>query len=110
MSNEERRKLLLPVDDGMTREELERGNRRFVYGCLGVIGLFGLAMLGGHLSGERNNAQRYREISHNLLPTLVQPYDINKDGTLERDESYRLFRDYNLQKRPAEKVPTTHFN
>lgn len=110
MSNEERRRLLLPVDDGATREEWKRGNRRAVYCCLGVIGLFGLGMLGVHLSAERNNTQVRREISYKLLPTLVQPYDINKNGTLERDESYRLFRDYDLQKRPTEKVPTTHFN
>ncbi len=73
-----------------------------------ITGLAGVQT--GKLITPRGENALERHVSYDLLPTLVQPYDLNKNGRLERDESYRLFRDYDLQKRPAEKLSTTHFN
>lgn len=82
------------------------------YSVLGaVILITGLAGIQtGKLITPRNGNALERQMSYEMLPALVQPYDINQNGILERDESYRLFRDYDLQKRPVEKIPTTPFN
>ncbi|MEK6893101.1 MAG: hypothetical protein AABX07_02765 [Nanoarchaeota archaeon] len=71
---------------------------------------FFIGVLGGYFLPQGNESTISRQTSHNLLPEEVRFYDSNKNGVLEKDETYRLFSDYDFQRKPVEKVPVTSFN